>query len=196
MLFRSSPDSVYTNGTPGHCIWVIVAGGTSSQIAQQIYDYRAAGCNMRGETTYYVTQADGSLFGVRYDVAQSLNLYIKMNMGSLNGTAAPNYANIISTLGSKLNLGVYTPVNINEIGTAVQSIDPNALAIFNANQGAGLSATGTAFYSVLTPTVKYNYFQLAGVYLLPILITPTTYSYSPTLGTTLTATVAHTGTIQ
>ena len=123
-----SPDAAYPNGTPSHSIWVIVAGSASAAlIAQAIYTKRNAGCGMRGETSYIITQVDGSSFVVLYDTVFAQNLFIAFTATSINGSQSPNIAAILAGLPSSFAPGVFSEVNINQLATAVQAIDPNTL---------------------------------------------------------------------
>ena len=123
-----SPDAAYPSGTPSHSIWVIVAGsGAASAIAQAIYTKRNAGCGMRGETSYTVKQVDGSSFIVLWDDVSTQNLFVAFTATSINGSNAPNIAAIRAGLATSFAPGVYAEVNINQLATLVQAIDPNTL---------------------------------------------------------------------
>lgn len=138
-----SPDAAYPTGTPGHSIWVIVAGtATSASIAQAIYTKRNAGCGMRGETSYIITQVDGSAFTILYDVVQTQNMFIAFTASSLNGINPPNIAAILTYLTANFIPGVFAEVNINQLATLVQKADPNTLVT--------LSGFSTALTQVLT----------------------------------------------
>jgi len=146
-----SPDTQYPDGTPGHSIWVIISGSPSNtDIANAIYTKRNAGCGMRGETSSVVTQVDGSPFTVLWDVVSTVPLFIKFTATALAAGTVPNITAIRSGLPGIFNPGVYAEVNINELATLVQQIDPNTLV---TNAGFSTSATGP-FTNTLTPSSK------------------------------------------
>jgi hypothetical protein len=156
---------------PGHSIWVVVSGtADSSAIANAIYQKRNAGCGMKGSETYNITQPDGTIMTIRWDMVAAEDLYIKFEVSSLDGTNDPDYAGILSGLPASLIPGVYQQVNINELATLVQDIDANTLV---TNAGFSTSAGGT-YYNSLTPTTKADQFAVsaARIILLPILLTP------------------------
>jgi uncharacterized phage protein gp47/JayE len=71
------PDS---RGIPAHSIWCIVEGGDSTEIAQTIYAKKSSGSGMRGAETVNLTRPNGSTFQVKYDLADSQDLYIRFNL--------------------------------------------------------------------------------------------------------------------
>lgn len=163
-----SPDTAYPSGTPGHSIWVIVAGtGAAASIAQAIYTKRNAGCGMRGETSFTITQIDGSAFVILYDVVQTQNIFIAFTATSLNGTTAPNIAAIQTYLANNFVPGVFTEVNINQLATLVQQADPNTLvtnagfstALVQTLTLSGIAASGSfkvAYNGVSSALINWN----------------------------------------
>ena len=141
------------DGVPGHSIWVyITKPGTGDW-------KRNAGCGLystgAGAVTEYVTQPDGSLFPITWNIEEPENLFILFTATSLNGRTPPNIQAILnSTTGLPATFipGVSASVDINELGTLVQQIDPNTLVT-----NAGFSATvGGSYTSTLSPSAK-NY---------------------------------------
>lgn len=169
-------------GLPGHSIWVIVGGdvtgsATKAAIANAIYTKRNAGCGMynsgdSGAQSYTITQVDGSQFVVYWDEVVPVDLFIKFTVSSLDGVNAPNIAAMLnSTTGliAKLVPGVFQQVNVNELATDVQSIDPNSLV---TNAGFSTSISGS-FTSTLTPSAANQQFVLsdADIVIVPMYIT-------------------------
>lgn len=115
------------NTPPNAAFW-----GIYNPIAQSIYDKRNAGAGMKGNTSYTVTQVDGTPFVVKWDVVTFQNLFIAFAAQSINGITPPNYAALLDPntgLATILKPGVNEEVNINELGTLAQQIDPNTLAV-------------------------------------------------------------------
>lgn len=228
----NSIDPAYPLGTPGHCIWVIVAGspstplspawsstttyaygavassaginyiswknsnlnnavtdaaswGVYNPVAQAIYTKRNAGADMRGETSYTVTQIDGSPFVVQWDVVTQETLFAAFTVTSLNGTTPPNIAAIRAGLAQLY--GVNQEVNINMLATKVQSVDPNTLVTFTSsgtpmNGGFSTSSLGTYTFT-LVPSLKSKQFSLTtpNIIILPMQLSP----YNPLTGAAL-----------
>ncbi len=157
-VFENVTASTDANGVPGHSIWVSVAGTASaSLIAQAIYDKRNAGCGMKGGTSYIITQADGSSFVVLWDSVTPENLFTTFTVTSLNGTTPPNFAGILAGLVTSFVPGTNAEVNINQLATLIQAIDPNSLVTlpgFSSGYVQVLTLSGVAASG--TFKVSYN----------------------------------------
>jgi hypothetical protein len=80
VLYENFTNSTDSHGTPAHCIWLVVAGGAVSDIAEAIYEKKSYGCNMRGTTTHDITTASGSIFTAQFDQPTAENLYIQFTI--------------------------------------------------------------------------------------------------------------------
>lgn len=163
--------STYPEGTPSNCIWVVVDGTADpEEIAQAIYRKRNAGCNMRGDDSFVITQVDGSPFTIRWDFASEEDLFIRCTLTSLNGVQDVNYTGIRQRLPELFVPRVYEQMNVNDLATAIQEIDNNALV---TNAGLGLAETGP-FDPVIQPSSRDLKFVVKSenIILLPILIRP------------------------
>ena len=162
-------------GIPGHSIWVIVGGsGAASAIANAIYVKRNAGCGMYapggdGQESYVVTQVDGSTFVVYWSDVEPEALFIEFTATSLNGTTPPNISAILTQLPEIFTPGPNQQVNVNDLATLVQSIDPNTLV---TNAGFSIASGGT-YTTTLTPTIPTNQFVVssADTIIIPMYIT-------------------------
>lgn len=129
-VYENNTSSTDGDGVPAHSIWVIVSGtATDAEIADAIYTKRNAGCGMKGDTTFTVTQVDGSPFIVRWDTVLTENLFIVFEAFSINGTEVPNLDLIRPGLVENFLPGVNQEVNINALATTVQAIDDNTLVL-------------------------------------------------------------------
>lgn len=72
--------STDVNGTPGHTIWVVVAGGANSDIANLLYKRISDGAGMRGGVSFTITTVSGSLFTASWDVPVPETLYIRFTI--------------------------------------------------------------------------------------------------------------------
>lgn len=170
-VYENLTDSTDGDGLPGHSIWVVVSGTASSaDIANAIYTKRNAGAGMFGSISYVITQEDGSSFVVYWDIVVAQTLYTRFTVTSLDGINAPNIAAIRSGLVSSFVPGVNQKVNINDLATLVQAIDPNSLVT-----GAGFSlSSGGSYTTTLSPSSKNRQFTVssANIIILPMQLSP------------------------
>lgn len=170
-VYENDTDATDGDGVPSHSIWVIVAGsGSAADIANAIYTKRNAGCGMFGDITYTVTQVNGSPFVVRWDDVVTQPLYISFDATPLDPTKSIDPEAIKASLAALYSPGVNAEVNINQLSTLVQQIDPNCLVTFvGLGSGTtGLSSTGVpgSYAATATPTLKKNQFQVLGTNIL------------------------------
>jgi hypothetical protein len=156
IVYENTADTTNALGITPHAIWVIVGGTVAdADVATAIYSKRNAGCGLYtlpGPTlkTYNITQADGSIFTVKWNTVQAQAIFLKVGFTSIDGITPPLATTIVNELPNKINPGVGEVLDINEIATFIQQIDPNCLVTFPA--GYGLSANNVTFFNTLSPT--------------------------------------------
>lgn len=157
-VYENDTDTTDANNVPSHSIWVIVAGsGSDANIGQAIYDKRNAGCGMKGSSSTSIMQVNGLPFVVKWDAVTTETLWIEFNATALNSSIPPNTAAILAQLPLLFVPGVYQEVNINQLATFIQQIDPNTLVT-----GAGFSTAQFGSYTnTLTPTAQNYQFVFA-----------------------------------
>lgn len=156
-VFENDTDATDIDGTPGHSIWVIVAGtGADADIANAIYTKRNAGCGMRGNIVYTIVQVNGLPFTVQWDIVIAETLFIAFTATSINGTTPPNVGAIRAALPTSFVPGVNEEVDINHLATKVQLTDPNCLV---TNAGFSTGATQKLNFSAIAASggFKINY---------------------------------------
>lgn len=79
-LYENVTSSIDANGIPAHGMWLIVAGGSSADIANVIYRAKSAGANMKGDISFNITTISGALFVAMWDVPAAENLYIRFTI--------------------------------------------------------------------------------------------------------------------
>lgn len=129
--------------------------GIYNAVAMEMYFYRNLGCGMKGDTSYNVTQKDGTIFTVNYDNVVSQNMFISFTATSINGVSPPNIAGIINALVNNYILGVDDEANINQVACISQQADPNtlvtnaglSLALMQMAVLSGVAASGTFLFS-------------------------------------------------
>lgn len=170
-VYENVTGTTDVDGVPGHSIWVIVGGTAAAvDIATAIYQKRNAGCGMFGSQSYVITQVDGSPFIILWDVVTPEDLFIKFTATSLDGINPPNIAAIRSGLVTSFTPGVFAEVNINELATLVQQIDPNTLV---TNAGFSTSVGGS-YSNTLSPTSKNFQFVITSpnIIITPMILSP------------------------
>lgn len=156
-VYENFSDTADGDGVPGHSIWVIVSGsGAASDIANAIYTKRNAGCGMFGMQEFTIEQVNGTPFIVKWDDVTTEDLFIQFNATSLDGVNPPQVTLIKAGLVTNYTPGVNAEVNINQLATLVQEIDPNTLVT-----GAGFSTSAMGTYTnTLTPSAKNMQFDI------------------------------------
>lgn len=79
-VYENYTSSTDADGTPAHCIWVVIDGGSSKDIAETIYGKKCPGTNMRGDITYTITTQAQTQFVAKWDEADVAPLYIKFSI--------------------------------------------------------------------------------------------------------------------
>ena len=130
--------------------------GIYNPIVQAMYIRRNAGCDMVGNVFYNVTQKDGTIFTIQYDLVEIQNLFISFTATSINGINPPDIAGIIQKLTSDYILDVYQEVNINQMATIVQDADPNCL-VTNAGLSAGIVQIANLSGIAASGTFEFRY---------------------------------------
>lgn len=171
-VYENNTNSTNLDGVPGHSIWVIVSGtALAADIANAIYTKRNAGCGMFGSINFVITQVDGSFFTVSWDGVVQETLFMKFTVSSINGSGVPNIAAIRAGLVNSLVPGVFQEVNINELATLVQQIDPNSLV---TAAGFDITSGGAFSNAVLAPSAKNKQFAVTApnIIILPMIVAP------------------------
>lgn len=91
-LYENFTGETDANGTPAHCMWLVVEGGSDSEIADAIYRKKSYGCNMRGDITYTITTVSHQQFVARWDEPTIRNLYVRFNI-------VPSFPNVQFNIG-------------------------------------------------------------------------------------------------
>jgi uncharacterized phage protein gp47/JayE len=159
-LYENFTDTADSNGIPAHGMWLIVDGGSSSDIANVIYKKKSYGCNMKGSQTYNITTASGIVFTSQWDQPISERLYVKFNLKKLVSTTVFDTTAIAAAIASAQSF---------EIGgdADMGSLTQTALNVVAANGGGGLvldmaiSTDGLTYTDVITPTSPQYKFTLA-----------------------------------
>lgn len=155
VINENTTASTNADGVPSHSIWVIVNGGSDTDVANTIYTYRNAGCGMYGSSTVSVAQVDGTSFNIIFSRAIDQNLFLHITVSSLSGGSVDSTA-LKTALAAQYILGIYQVADITSITSLIHSINPDLVV-----SSAGVCATsGGSFVPDLLPTNKYNIWVL------------------------------------
>lgn len=174
-VYENNTSATDGNGVPPKSIWVITSGtAANADIANAIYRKRGGGVFMKGAVQYNVTQSDGTLFPVFWDVVTQVPVVVRFTATSIDGINQPNVAYILTQLPTILIPSVAASMNTNTLIAAVQSIDPNCLV---TNAGFSTSLNGT-FTPTLAPATKNIQFTVlsSNIVITPIAVVPPSLS--------------------
>lgn len=79
-VYENYTSSTDENGTPAHCIWVVMDGGSTEDVADTIYGKKCPGTNMRGNITYTIITQAQTQFIAKWDNALSIPFYVKFDI--------------------------------------------------------------------------------------------------------------------
>lgn len=79
-IYENYTGTTDANGTPAHCMWLVVEGGSAADIADVIYKKKPVGTNMRGNVTYSITTVSGYTFVAAWDEPTVQSLYVKFDI--------------------------------------------------------------------------------------------------------------------
>jgi uncharacterized phage protein gp47/JayE len=149
-VFENHADDI-VDGIPAHGIWVVVEGSASdTQIANAIYDYKAPGCDIRGQIDFVVTRPAATPTIIKWDIAEVENVFIFFTPVSIEGDETPNLTEIAEYLAANIKYRANEKANMTAIGTAMQALNSD-LAFGNP----GTSSLELQVDGLSTGTVQY-----------------------------------------
>lgn len=121
-LYCNNTNSTDANGTPAHYIWLVVAGGANSDIANVLYE-NLGGAGTRGSVTVPLLSASLQTVNINFDRPTIVPLYIKfdlqptVDLGEINMSDIKDYiaANLIYTIGEDAETSRITDTAANAI---------------------------------------------------------------------------------
>lgn len=160
-VYENYTSSTDANGTPGHCIWVVMDGGATDEIAQTIYSKKCPGTNMRGAITYDITTPAQTTFTAKWDNVTDEDFYIKFDIKPVTTGITFNLNAIKSYIQNNIDLkiGEYAETaSITEIAQqAIESVGGQGYAV-----NVQVSTDEATWVDYLSPIVASKY-TLAGI---------------------------------
>lgn len=80
IVYENATDVVNSIGVPAHAVWVIVDGGSDTDIATTIFQIKSAGCNMRGLTEVTIIDSQGVAREIKFDRFTPVGLQANINI--------------------------------------------------------------------------------------------------------------------
>lgn len=125
-LYENFTGEVDANGTPAHCMWLVVEGGSDADIADAIYRKKSYGCNMRGNITYTITTVSAQQFVAKWDEPTEQELYLKFDIIPTSSTVQFDLDAIKSYITSNESFRIGQGAETSSLTTlAQQAIDAN-----------------------------------------------------------------------
>lgn len=154
------------NGTPAHCIWVVMDGGSSEDIANTIYSRKCPGTNMRGDVEYTIITPAQTQFVAKWDEATDTSFYIKFNIKPTSSDITFNQNAIKAYIEENISLKIgdfAETATITEIAqNAIDSVGGQGYAV-----NVQISTDGDTWVEYLEPVVATRY-TLAGITIMEI----------------------------
>ena len=119
-VYENYTSSTDANGIPAHCIWVVMDGGSSADIANTIYEKKSVGCDMKGDITYTITTPALTQFVAKWDEADVTPLYIKFTIQPATAGIAFDTDAIEAYLDSNLSFKIGEAAETSTITTLAQ----------------------------------------------------------------------------
>jgi uncharacterized phage protein gp47/JayE len=106
-VFENPTDFVDADGVPAHAFEAVVLGGAANDIAQAIWDSKAAGIEAHGDVTGTATDSEGDSQSVDFSRPTEVDIYIDVEVDVDDDYAATGDADIETALAAfgQANLG-------------------------------------------------------------------------------------------
>lgn len=156
-VYENYTSSTDANGTPAHCIWVVMDGGSTEDIANTIYSKKAPGCDMRGTITYTITTPALTQFVAAWDEANAVQFDIQFDIKISDAGVAVDQDAIKAYMEEHLDFKIGDYAETATITTIAQeAIDANggggyAINVLVSDDG------GNTWSEYLAPTVDGVY---------------------------------------
>ena len=152
-VYQNRGSSMDADGIPGHSIWVVVRGGTDSEIGAVMNNKVPGGVGMKGNTSVVVPQIDGSYDTYYFDRPTSETLYVSLDITPLKGQTI-DYDSLKEQIVSYFNFAPNETVDSSSIICYIKSVQEDVAVTCQ------VSTDNTNWVTVVTPTTKDKYFEI------------------------------------
>lgn len=146
----SPVDSVPANG-----VWVIVNGGTASEIGGAVYAKKMPGCAQKGSQSYNVPTPQGGTKLIKWDNAVPVNFYVRATLNPRLAGQTFDLTTDTQELSDALLYKLGQSPSIGDVIQAMALIEPNAVL-----STVGVSTDGITYEDIISPSSFQDYFFL------------------------------------
>lgn len=125
LVLENITNATDSDGIPAHSYWIIVSGGSDTDVANAIYTARSGGSGMKGSESVDVTQIDGTLFEINFDRPIEETLWIQFNISDIITGTAVDTDFLATQIVDNITYGIGATANKTDIEAFVKSIYPN-----------------------------------------------------------------------
>lgn len=155
-VYENYTDTTDANSIPPHCIWVVMDGGDTSDIADAIYSKKCPGTDMKGTITYTILTPAQTQFIAKWDNATNVSFRIRFNIKAIEAGNTFDTASIISYMESHLSFKIGEMAETASITTVAQeAIDTLGGGGYAVN--VQVSTNGTTWTDYLPAVVASKY---------------------------------------
>ncbi len=155
-LYENYSSVTDSKGIPPHCIWLIVEGGASKDIANALYVKKSYGCDMKGDISYTITTPSNQQFIAKWSEPTTQNIQMRFTIKSLKTDITFDTDAISQYIidNTSFMIGGYADT---------ASLTATAQAAIDANGGEGLalnvliSSNGTDWVEYLSPVIATKF---------------------------------------
>lgn len=153
-VYQNRSNTTDADGIPGHSIWVVIQGGTDTEIGAVMDNKVAGGVGMKGTESVNVLQSDGQVATYYFDRASAQTLYVSLDITPLDWQSIVP-ADIKSALVSGMSFQPNQTVSSSDIIYYLKTIQDNIAVTCQ------VSTDGITWSTYVTPTTKDKFFQLS-----------------------------------
>lgn len=154
-LFENVTNVVDSDGIPAHGIWLIVEGGSNTDIADAIYAKKSYGANMKGAVTVDITTASGAVFVAKFDRSVAEDLHIQFDIQTTVAGTTYDQDAIKQSIVDTLTYAIGQDAETATITSVAQSIIVGGVPV-----NVEISGDGATWVDYLQTAVKNGQFVL------------------------------------
>ena len=127
--YTNYPDSPDADGIPLNCIWVVVDGGSSIEIARAIYE-NISGTDTKGEQSDTIVSDSGQSLTFNFDYAITNSIYLKFTIQKLYPTFNITLDTLKQTISDNTNININASIDSSTMNDIIkEAIASNAESI-------------------------------------------------------------------